>query len=468
MGEGKRLFKNTLLIAISGVSTKVITFLLLPLYTSVLTTSEYGDYDYITILGIFLMPVVTLLLDESMFRFLIGCKSTLEKQRVFTIAVIIELCGVLLFSILAMIITGLIEYKYDSWLILYVVACSFAYIINPLLRGQGNYKAYAIYNMMISLSVTIFSIALILFWKQSIYSLLLACILGHVLAATIMSVYIKIWKYINIKSFSTSEAYKMLKYSLPLIPNKLSWAIISVSDRFIIMNLIGSNAAGIYAISNKFPMVMDTVYGFFSTAWQESASRVLDSENHEFYKCMYIYMQRFILSMCCIWCIFMPFLFSLLINEDYNEALRYIPILLVASAFGEWSVFFSGIFYAYKDTVTIGRSSVIAATLKIFFACIFIYKFGLYGGAVSTVISNVILYLYRKKAIKRYTNLKDDFKTVAISSIVFLCNCYCIIYADNVILTVACCLNIIYFSLINKSLIKIVLSSFFQKYGGRN
>ena len=44
----KALFKNTGIIAIGQISTKIVNFLLLPLYTALLTTEEYGLVDLLT------------------------------------------------------------------------------------------------------------------------------------------------------------------------------------------------------------------------------------------------------------------------------------------------------------------------------------------------------------------------------------------------------------------------------------
>ena len=45
MNQKKELIKNTLIISIGKFSTQLVSFLLLPLYTTLLTTSEYGQYD---------------------------------------------------------------------------------------------------------------------------------------------------------------------------------------------------------------------------------------------------------------------------------------------------------------------------------------------------------------------------------------------------------------------------------------
>ena len=78
MNENKRLLKNTGIIAIGNISTKLISFFLLPIYTALLSTSEYGTFDYILSIATFCVPFVSLLMDESIFRFLIDCKTELE------------------------------------------------------------------------------------------------------------------------------------------------------------------------------------------------------------------------------------------------------------------------------------------------------------------------------------------------------------------------------------------------------
>ena len=79
MNQKKQLLVNTIIIAIGKLSTQVISFLLLPLYTSKLTPGEYGTYDLLVTISTFLLPIITLLMEESMFRFLIDADDLKEK-----------------------------------------------------------------------------------------------------------------------------------------------------------------------------------------------------------------------------------------------------------------------------------------------------------------------------------------------------------------------------------------------------
>ena len=103
MNQKKQLLGNTLIIAIGKLSTQVISFLLLPLYTSKLSTAEYGTYDFLVTLSTFLLPIITLLMEESMFRFLIDAEDLKEKKRVITATVIYTLVGTVLFTVIASI-----------------------------------------------------------------------------------------------------------------------------------------------------------------------------------------------------------------------------------------------------------------------------------------------------------------------------------------------------------------------------
>ena len=72
MGMSKKykdLSKNTLLFTISSFGAKLISFLLVPLYTYVLSTNDYGNVDVIATTVQLLIPVLTLNIQDSVLRF---------------------------------------------------------------------------------------------------------------------------------------------------------------------------------------------------------------------------------------------------------------------------------------------------------------------------------------------------------------------------------------------------------------
>ena len=69
MNRNKYLLKNTLLIFLGNIGSKLIIFLLIPLYTAVLTTEQYGIIDLIFNIMMIALPIITLNMYESMLRF---------------------------------------------------------------------------------------------------------------------------------------------------------------------------------------------------------------------------------------------------------------------------------------------------------------------------------------------------------------------------------------------------------------
>ena len=79
MNREKQLVKNTVIITIGKICTQMISFFLLPLYTSILTTEEYGVVDLLNTLVSLFIPIVTFQIEQAVFRYLIDARNDEEK-----------------------------------------------------------------------------------------------------------------------------------------------------------------------------------------------------------------------------------------------------------------------------------------------------------------------------------------------------------------------------------------------------
>ena len=75
----KYFLKNLSIFTVSNFITKLLLFFMLPLYTSVLTSEEYGTIDMITTTVNLAMPILTLCITEAIIRFTID-ENTNKKQ----------------------------------------------------------------------------------------------------------------------------------------------------------------------------------------------------------------------------------------------------------------------------------------------------------------------------------------------------------------------------------------------------
>ena len=460
MNENKRLLKNTGIIAIGNISTKLISFFLLPIYTALLSTSEYGTFDYILSIATFCVPFVSLLMDESIFRFLIDCKTELDEKRVISTSIIVVFIGMICFAIIGIPVMNFLDYSYTYYAVVYILLCVISGMISALLRGIGRTDQYAIFNFLSGATNVVLNVFFIAVLRQGLRGMLAASILSLLIVSTIFIFKMRLWLYIDLKNVDSKLAKSMITYSFPLIPNKISWTIINLSDRIILMNVVGSAATGLYAVSYKFPNLMDTVYGFFYQSWKESSARVLGNESqNDFYNMVYKYLKNFMFAIVLGLTAFMPIIFKILINKNYYNAIYYVPILLIATYFANISGFYGGIFTAYKDTKIMGTTTI-AAGINLVINLFTIKWIGVYAAALSTLIANLVVYMYRKRKVGRYIKLNENWKNSFIAFIVTSIVLF-LFYSERwTYIVLACLISVLYAIITNMDMIKIILRFF--------
>lgn len=454
MGENKRLIKNTGIIAIGNMSTKLVSFLLLPLYTTLLSTQEYGTFDYILSIATFSVPFVSLLMDESIFRFLIDCKNETEKKKVISTSVLVVGTGISLFTIIGIPVLNSMNCNYTYYAIAYILISVMSGMLSALLRGIGRTYQFSIFNFVMGSLQIFLNVFFIAILHLGLLGMLLASILAQFFVSLIFIIKIKLWKFIDLSLIDSKLAKDMIVYSLPLIPNKISWTIINVSDRIIIMNILGSSASGIYAASYKFPNLMDTIYGFFYQSWKESSARVMGDESQDrFYNSVYYYLKNFMYSIVIGMIAFMPVVFKFMINGSYYEAIKYVPILLIATYFANISGFYGGIFTAYKDTKIMGTTTIVAALINLIVNVLFISMIGIYAAAMSTLVANFVVYLYRKFKVKKYITLQENIYN-KILAIIITSAILLMFYSEKTLyILISCFIWIVYAWIINRKII---------------
>ncbi|MBQ6220387.1 MAG: polysaccharide biosynthesis C-terminal domain-containing protein, partial [Methanosphaera sp.] len=244
-------------------------------------------------------------------------------------------------------------------------------------------------------------------------------------------------------------------YSIPLIPDSVSWWIVNASDRTIISLILNVAENGIYAVANKFSSIYTGVFNVFSLSWNESLSVHINDEDAEQYiNNVYGYVFRFFFSISMLIVCAMPIIGGIFITNDYNEAYLHIPILMFAAFINVLSTYISAIYFAKKKTKQIAKTSLIGALINIIINISLIKEIGLFAASISTLLSYLILFIYRYIDTKRYFKI-DIFRRDKIVSIIYGIIVVWIYYLDNMILNYLNFIILLLFILIvNKNDIK--------------
>lgn len=411
--EKKRLVINTGLVAIGNMGAKIIAFLLLPLYTSLLTTEEYGDYDYIITIITFLTPVITMCLQEAMFRYLIDARTQYAKKKVLSFSLAVILLSSIVWLTIIYAVSRLIDFRYTILLIVNTFAGILYSFFTSALRGLGKVKEYALFSSAKNIAQVALNVVAILLLGWGVTGLLLAAITAELLGALACVIGGRLWRYISFGRLRFRDAKAMMKYAVPLIPNSISATIINMADRVMITHMIGSDANGIYAIAYKFPNVFETVYHYFYTAWCESSARLLNGERDNVasvYNQLKRTVNNFLFGAMLVAIAGMAILFRIFVKGDYTAGFSCVPILMFSIYFYCMGSYYTGIFTAFKKTNVILVSTFIAAGLNVVLNALLLTRLGIIWAATTTLVSTALMCLIRFVAVQKYARIRLDLR----------------------------------------------------------
>ena len=437
MNKNKELAKNTLIIFIGKFCTQFVSFLLVPIYTYYLISSDYGYVDLIQTYVSLLAPMIILRFDSAIFRFLIDYRNDKNKtNEIISSSILLILFQIFIISILFFIINNFLHFDYYISIILNIVFVSISSYLLQLIRGIGKNIEYSIASIISGIITIALNIILIICFKYNASSILYTSALANIFCSIYLILKNKLYKYINIKFYNKKTLKEMLKYSLPMIPDGLSWWVVNVSDRTIISFLINTSANGIYAVSSKFSNILSSVFQIFNMSWQESASmHINDSDKDEFFSGVMSKTYYIFYTLCLGIMIFMPFIITYLIGSEYKSAYYYIPILLLGNLFNAIANTLGGIYIAKKETKKVAKTTMLAAFINIIINIAFIRFIGLYAAALSTLLAYIVVALYRWIDTKKYINIKINTKKFIISIIIYIIGAI-IYYFNNKILNI--------------------------------
>ena len=460
MEKSKELAKNTIIISIGKVCTQFLSFLLLPLYTSILSTSEYGTVDLLMTYQQLIVCTIFCQIEQAVFRFLIEKRNNVKDS-----SIIISSC--FLFVVIQAVVLGLvflalnaISFPYALYLYCYIVAVMLSGLTLQVSRGFGNNTIYALGSFISAISTIIFNVIFLAIIKWNVKGMLLSYVCGNLLCAIFIFIKLKIYKYLKTNQVDISKLKSCLRYSVPLIPNALSWWIMSASDRTIVAAFLGTSYNGLLTVAHKFPSAYSTFYTVFNLSWTESASlHIQDSDADVFFRNVISKVYRLFAALAIGIIACMPFVFNILIHGNYSDAYYQIPIYMASSLCQVFQGVYSVIYIAKKKTKEVAKSTVVSAAINIASHLLMIRWIGLYAASVSTLLAYLFLCVWRYLDLKKYMNVGFDMKLLFSSLIVggIICICY---YIKN---TVGCAISlviaVVYSVYINRDILHILIKS---------
>ncbi|MCT1216011.1 hypothetical protein EFM09_05570 [Latilactobacillus curvatus] len=454
MNKYNKLLGNSVVFAIGNLGSKIINFLMVPLYTYALNKREYGSVDLITTTLSMLLPIVSLCVYEAVFRFVMD-KSE-DKEKVFSSSFIVNLIVI----ICMLPVTLMIRYE-NKYIILFILIMQvYQALFAQYTRATGKLRVFAFNGILTSLITAILNVILMLMFDLGILGYLVSILIAIIVSNIYLAVRLKLWQDFSIKLVSTSLIKRMLIYSLPLIPNAFSWWLTSTSDRYLLLYFVGLSANGIFAVANKIPSLLSIVNSIFFQSWQISAVEEYENnEKSEFFSEIFeYYIQIFIIFTTLMIIFIKPFL-TIIVSSDFYSAWEVVPALLIASMYSSFSGFIGTSYLAAKKTTGIFLTTFVGSVINIAIAFILIPKFGLNGAGISSAISFFVIWVYRMVDTKKFIDIRINWVKFILNHIIIGIALLILYFIQSrgllIVLNSICILTLI---IVNLGFLKLIIS----------
>lgn len=398
----KYLAKNTALFALNTIGTKLISFLLVPLYTKAFTTAEYGTVDLIATIGTILVPIITINIGEAVMRFALDDDANLNN--IVSIGIFYAGFSFILGCSVFLVVSFFPQITVNSALVyFYCISQGLYKTFACNLRGQEKLFHFAVGNILHTFAAAILNIFFLVIWKTGVDGYFLAYILSNLISFIYCFIAGNVKQTFSNFRIDPVLMKKMALYAIVLVPNSLMWWIMNSSDHIMVTSMIGIAANGIYAISYKIPSILSSFSTVFNQAWSYSAIHENKSSDREvFNNLMFDHLVRFQLIITSFLMLVMrPFL-RFYVQPAYFEAWKYTPYLLVGYFFLTMGTFLSTIYTVQKDSKGFLFSGSVGAIMNIMLNWILIPRWGIHGAAFATCISYITVFVYRILDTRKY------------------------------------------------------------------
>ena len=411
-GNYKYLAKNIGLLTLSSFATKLLSFFLVPLYTSILTTADYGTYDlFNTTVGV-LLPILTLNVQEGVIRF--AMDKDYDREAIVTVGIRHLLIGSVIIAA-GLSVNGIFGFSpmlrtYAIFFFLMFFSQAISGIVTSYIRGVDRIGDLSISSVVASAVTIGCNILFLIGFRWGLIGYFLANIIGPLVQCVWLAARAHMFRDTHLTRKYKKESKELLDYSRPLIANSIAWWINNASDRYVVTFFCGVAANGVYSVASKIPSILNVFQTIFNQAWALSAVKDYDPEDKSgFFANTYRAYNCMMTIVCSAIIVSDKILAKFLYANDFYVAWRYVPWLTMAILFGAMSGYIGGFFTAVKDSKVYATSTAVGAVTNIILNLIFTPIIGALGAAIATTICYVEVYVVRLIQSRKYIKLRVNF-----------------------------------------------------------
>lgn len=412
MSQSGKLLKNTLIYTAGNLGAKLLSFLMVPLYTFYLTKADLGTYDLLLTSASLLVPFISIQMSEAAYRWLLDIKADngTQKQAAVTNSLAVFLVNNLVFIALFAVAQLYIKIPSAIPFVIILFTNGLMGFLQMVARGLGLNKVYSFvgfsYTFFLLLANGLF--VMLLHWQLP--GILYSIIVSGVIAIAILAYRCRLHKLLSFSLIDKKAIKAMMAYAWPLMPNAISWWLINEVNRFIILFYLGIDANGIFAISNRFPSIILIVNSIFMLAWQDHAIQLNDSEEKDaFYSKIFNVFVSLELSLVICLTAVSRYVVKLVVSPLFFHSWVYMPILYLGVAFASFAAFLGVGYLSSKQTRGLFTTTIFGSVVNVLISVLTIRSIGLYAPAAGTCVGFLVIWLLRLRQTRGFIKLAINY-----------------------------------------------------------
>lgn len=393
---------------LSYVSIQVVMVLSIPLFTKLLTPSDFGIYEVYNNTVRFLAVIISLNLYAGFYRYYF--EENMDKKDLMRfllrLSFVVFLAGVFVLILCKDLL--LRSTSLPSDLFIWIVVGIFTSIVINFFTTYNNAQQFSKRLGLWQLVIQLLRVAAAFFCILFLSKNYLGRVAGEntaTLFLTLLIIAIYFRKYLT-GSGVLPHKMEIVKYSAGFIPIGLSSYIVSYIDLVLINNLQGSTASGVYSYAYKFAIIYSGLSQAFVTANRPNLFNLLKENKEEEVISQMRSMFKLITVFACVFIFFAADAGRILsLNEEFNVALHLLPVLILAYVFSDIAEIYNFYLYYAKKVKLFYVSFVSTAIVNFLLNLWLIPRYGYEVAAYTTLLSFMVLFMATYWVCKFFTDL---------------------------------------------------------------
>lgn len=388
---------------ITNFISKVILYICTPLYTRILTTSEYGEYsNFLSWQNI----LVTLLTFDLSAAIGMAYYDYEDKKRfdgfVNTTVVLSYLIPGLFCTIIFLFrdfFSGIftIRKEYLTILLVFITFNNTLNIFQAEQRVRLEYKLSAILTLIASVLTIAITLLFVFTFRDRLKGVLMGGVIVNVTVSFILA--IVIWRRCHDIKWEYAKYAFVL--AVPLVPHVLAGTILGSSDKVMITKYCGDEYTALYNLAYTISMFITMISASINKAWTPWFYDRLKYNKREYIKIVSNIIVAVIAMGSVLICVLAPEILLVIGGMPYVAAAPIMPPIILACLINCVSTFYINIEFYNKKTAGISIATVISASLNVMLNYCFLGRFGYMAAAYTTLASSVITLLFHLYKVKK-------------------------------------------------------------------